>query len=90
MASLNPRQCGARWPLASPSKAARQVTEDNGDVLQQFDPKGHVRAGSDEATVEVRGETGLMYQVVGRHFVPHKAGPPEKPVLEVVMGYDRT
>jgi hypothetical protein len=41
-------------------------------------------------TVEVKGETGLMYQVVGRHFVPHKAEPPERPVLEVVMGYDRT
>jgi hypothetical protein len=47
---------------------------------------GHVRPGPNE----VSGETGLMYQVVGRHFVPHKAGPPEKPVLEVVMGYDRT
>ena len=31
-----------------------------------------------------------MCQVVGRHSEPHKAGPPEKPVLEVVMDYDRT
>ena len=31
-----------------------------------------------------------MYQVVGRHFEPFRAGPPAKPVLEVVMGYDRT
>jgi hypothetical protein len=46
--------------------------------------------GPNEVTVEAQGETGLMYQVVGRHFVPHKAGPQQKPVLDVVMGYDRT
>ena len=38
----------------------------------------------------MKGETNLMYQVVGRHFEPFRAGPPAKPVLEVVMGYDRT
>jgi hypothetical protein len=70
--------------------AKGQVTEDNADVRQPFDPKDHVRTGPNEATVEVRGETGLLYLVVGRHFVPHKAGPPAKPVLEVVMDYDRT
>ena len=70
--------------------AKGQVTEDNADVLQQFDLKDHVRTGPNEVTVEVKGETGLMYQVVGRHFVPHKAEAQEKPVLEVVMDYDRT
>jgi hypothetical protein len=38
----------------------------------------------------VKGETGLLYQVVGGHFEPYKAEPPEKPVLEVVMENDRT
>ena len=31
-----------------------------------------------------------MCQVVGRHFEPHRVGPPVKPVLEAVMDYDRT
>ena len=70
--------------------AKGQVTEDNADVLQQFDLKEHVRPGANEVTVEVKGETNLMYQVVGRHFEPYKAEPPAKPVLEVVMDYDRT
>jgi hypothetical protein len=48
-----------------------------------------VRAGPGEVAVEVEGET-MLYQVVGRHFGTHGAGPPEKPVLEVAMGYDRT
>jgi hypothetical protein len=43
-----------------------------------------------EFIVEAQGVTGLMYQAVGRHFEPHKAGPQQKPVLEVAKGYDRT
>ena len=54
--------------------AKGQVTEDNADVLQQFDLKEHVRPGANEVTVEVKGETNLMYQVVGRHFEPYTAG----------------
>jgi hypothetical protein len=38
----------------------------------------------------VRGETGLLYQMVGLHFGPHKAEAQGKLVLEVVMDYDRT
>jgi hypothetical protein len=69
--------------------AKGQVTEDNADVLQRFDLKEHVRPGPNAVTIEVKGETNLMYQVVGRHFEPYTAGRPAKPVLEVAMGYGR-
>jgi hypothetical protein len=69
--------------------AKGRVTEGNTDVLQQFDLAGDVRTGPNEVTVEVKGETSLMYQV-GRHSEPHKAGPPEKPVQKVAMNYHRT
>jgi hypothetical protein len=88
-----PRQQGkATFTVAVNGKEAAkcQVTEDNADVPRQFDLTGHARTGPDEVTVEAKDETGLLYRVVGRHFVPHKAGPPAKPVLEVVMDYDRT
>jgi hypothetical protein len=55
-----------------------------------LDPEGRVRTGPGEVTVEVKGETSLLYQVVGRHSEMHTAGPQEKPVLEVAMGCDRT
>jgi hypothetical protein len=68
-----------------------QVTEKNADVLQQFDLREHLKVGANEVAIEVKGETGLMYQVVGRHFEPHKKGKePAKPVLEVDVAYDRT
>ena len=67
-----------------------EVNEKNGDVLQLFDLKEHTRVGRNEVTIEVKGETNLMYQVVGRHFEPWKAEDKKKPVLDVVVDYDRT
>jgi hypothetical protein len=32
----------------------------------------------------------MLYRAVGRHSESFQAGPPAQPVLEAVMGYDRT
>jgi hypothetical protein len=89
-----PKQHGkARFTVAVNGREAAQgqVTEGDADVLQQFDLTEPLRPGPNLVTVEVRGETNLLYQVVARHFERHAAGPPvAKPVLEVEMGYDRT
>jgi hypothetical protein len=71
--------------------ASGKVTEANSDVMQLFDLRSHLKTGDNEVRIEVKGETSLMYQVVGRHFVPHrKEVEPAKPVLEVAVAYDRT
>jgi hypothetical protein len=68
-----------------------KVTKDNADVLQQFDLKEHLKSGDNEVSLVVKGETSLMYQVVGRVFLPRgKEAPPAKPLLEVNVEYDRT
>jgi len=69
--------------------AKGEVNEKNSDVMQQFDLSGKLQAGANDVTIEVKGETNLMYQVVGRHFEPHKADL-DKPVLAVDVEYDRT
>jgi uncharacterized protein YfaS (alpha-2-macroglobulin family) len=71
--------------------AKSEVTEKNADVLQLFDLREHLKVGANEVTLSVKGETGLLYQVVGRHFVSEKkAVDPVKPALEVAVDYDRT
>ena len=41
-------------------------------MLQPFDLTGHAQTGPSEATAEVKGEPGLLFQVVGRHvLLPH-------------------
>jgi len=59
-------------------------------VLQQFDLKEFLQSGKNEVTLEVNGETNLMYQVVGRHFEPWKKEEVKKPLLDVSVDYDRT
>jgi hypothetical protein len=73
--------------------AARgEVTEDNADVMQLFDLKAHTKAGPNQVEIEVKGETALMYQIVGRHYEPWKKEQvaQKKPVLDIKVAYDRT
>ncbi len=59
-------------------------------MMQMFDLKEHLRPGANEVTLQVKGETNLMYQIVGRHFEPWKQQAPAKPLFEVAVDYDRT
>jgi hypothetical protein len=70
--------------------ASGTVTEKNADVLQLFDLKEHLKTGANAVTLEVKGETNLMYQVVGRHYEPFKKEEPSKPLFDVAVDYDRT
>jgi hypothetical protein len=71
--------------------AKSEVTEENSDVLQQFDLKEHTKVGDNEVAIQVAGDTSLMYQIVGRHFAPWKKAPsPTLPALNVSVEYDRT
>src|SRR5262249_20082192 len=65
-----------------------EVTPDNADVMQQFDLP--VQPGRSDVEIATTGETNMMYQIVGRYFEPWKQEPPEKPLLDVGVEYDRT
>jgi hypothetical protein len=67
-----------------------KVTEENADVLQLFDLKEHLQTGVNTVALEMKGESNLMYQVVGRHYEPYKKDEPAKPLFDVAVDYDRT
>ena len=58
--------------------------------MQVFDLKDFVHAGPNEVSIDVKGETGAMYQIVARHYEPWVKEPAQKPLLEVSVDYDRT
>ena len=91
-AGATPQKETAKFSIHVNGKKATEgeVTEKNSDVLQLFDLKEHVRPGANEVTIEVQGETNMMYQVVGRHFEPWVTKEQKKPLLEVSVDYDRT
>jgi hypothetical protein len=77
--------------VAGKEAATGKVTEDNSDVLQQFDLTEHLKTGDNEVSIEVKGETSLLYRVAGRHFLPRaKLARGDKPELEMAVSYDRT
>jgi uncharacterized protein YfaS (alpha-2-macroglobulin family) len=68
-----------------------KVTPDQSDVLQLVDLKSMTRPGANRLEIGVEGKSGMMYQVVARHYVPWElAGPADRPgPLSVDVTYDR-
>lgn len=68
------------------------VTPDQCDVLQLLDLKEHTNKGRNTIDITVKGESNMMYQIVGRYYLPWREVTPlimEKP-LTIKVDYDRT
>ena len=69
-----------------------KVDENNSDVMQLVDLKDHTGKGQNTITLKFEGEGALLYQVVGRYYLPY----PKKPLLHreepmtIKVKYDRT
>ncbi|MFQ6055682.1 MAG: prenyltransferase/squalene oxidase repeat-containing protein, partial [Methanosarcinales archaeon] len=48
------------------------ITPDNGDVLQIVDLKQYTEKGNNSVEIKVNGEGNLLYQIVGKYYVPWK------------------
>jgi uncharacterized protein YfaS (alpha-2-macroglobulin family) len=84
----------ARIALSMNGKAVKTLTidENNSDVLQLVDLKDLTRSGTNAVELAFEGEGSLMYQVVGRYYVPRpaEAKPHEEEPLTITVDYDRT
>ena len=69
-----------------------QVDENNSDVLQLVDLKDHTRKGNNTITLKFEGKGALLYQVVGRYFVPYakEVKPIPEELMTIKVEYDRT
>lgn len=66
------------------------INDKNDDIMQSFDLTEFLQAGLNDVTLEVKGETNLMYQVVGRHYESWGNKEKAKPQFNVAVDYDRT
>jgi hypothetical protein len=67
-----------------------KITAENSDVLQFFDVTGSLQPkGDTEVSIEVAGETSLMYQIVARFHEPHPTDVQQAPMYDVRVDYDR-
>jgi uncharacterized protein YfaS (alpha-2-macroglobulin family) len=70
-----------------------RVDQSNSDVLQLVDLKEMTLPGPNAVALEFEGTGGLLYQVVGRYYLPYPRGaatPPEAEPLGIQVQYDRT
>ena len=70
-----------------------RVDQSNSDVLQLVDLKEMTVAGPNDVSLEFEGTGGLLYQVVGRYYLPYPRGAgrgAEDEPLGIQVQYDRT
>ncbi len=68
-----------------------EITEEGADMYRAFSV--NVTPGKHQVEIDIDGETGLMYQIVGRHFEPWKPKtklPKLQKGFDVDVAYDRT
>lgn len=68
------------------------VDENNSEVLQLVDLQEQTRKGNNSISLTFNGEGGLMYQIVGRYYLPYegKVRPSQKEPMTIRVEYDRT
>ncbi len=69
-----------------------KIDENNSDVMQLVDLKDHTREGNNTITIKFEGEGALLYQVVGRYYLPYpkKVLPHREEPMTIKVEYDRT
>jgi uncharacterized protein YfaS (alpha-2-macroglobulin family) len=69
-----------------------RVDETNSDVLQLVDLKDLTREGDNTVSLKFEGEGALLYQGVGRYYIPYptKVSPIRQEPMTINVEYDRT
>ena len=73
--------------------ATLALTPDNSDVMRQVDLAKFVHPGANRVSLRYQGDGGLLYQIVGRSFVPWDqvpAAPEAAAPLSLRVAYDKT
>jgi alpha-2-macroglobulin-like protein len=87
------RKSKARIALRMNGKDVKtlMIDESNSDVLQLVDLKDLTQAGENRVDIAFAGEGSLMYQVVGRYYVPQARETEARPEpMTIALSYDRT
>ncbi len=70
--------------------AALPVTPDDCDVMRLVDLGEQTKAGNNTVTLNIEGEGAMLYQVVGRFYMPWSAAQPVQEPMSIAVAYDKT
>lgn len=67
-----------------------KVTPEDSDVMRLVDLGEQTKEGENKVNLTLQGEGSLLYQIVGRYYIPWTQRPaPEEP-MTITVNYDRT
>ncbi len=66
------------------------INNDNSDVMQLVDLKEHTGKGAHKVVLEMKGVGAMLYQVVGRYYLPRRGGLVVEEPMKIDVAYDRT
>jgi uncharacterized protein YfaS (alpha-2-macroglobulin family) len=68
-----------------------KITPADSDVMRLVDLKKHVRKGDNAVRIRFEGEGSMLYQIVGRYYLPWlTARPVMQEPLSIAVAYDKT
>ncbi len=67
-----------------------RVTPEDSDVMRLADLRGKLADGVNTVTLDIEGEGSMLYQIVGRHYVPWSLPVPGDEPMTIDVAYDKT
>jgi hypothetical protein len=68
-----------------------RITPADSDVMRLIDLKQHVRKGSNNVAISFEGEGSVLYQIVGRYYMPWGSERPQwREPMSIDVEYDKT
>lgn len=84
---------GTLTVVANGQKAATvAITPDDSDVMRQIDLKEQLRGGANDIKLEYTGDGSVLFQIVGRYYIPWMKTPQPLPGFEplaISVNYDK-
>jgi uncharacterized protein YfaS (alpha-2-macroglobulin family) len=67
-----------------------QVTPKNSDVMRMLDLGDKTQTGSNNVELKFKGTGSMMYQIIGKYYLPWTDIQPARPILDIKVDYDKT
>lgn len=67
-----------------------KITPKDSDVMRLLDLKQYTQTGDNKVELQFTGEGSMLYQIIGKYYLPWERQLPQKEPLTITVNYDKT
>ncbi len=67
-----------------------EITPEYSDIFRQIDVSNYVEPGKNKVEIKLDGKGNLLYQVVGKYYVPWDKSKTQAQAFDIAVNYDRS